>query len=380
MIKQPTILLVVVASYFLQTVAFVSSPTFSRPSGYTAPRQDSVSVRAVSTPVEEAAALVDTDTDTNDVIGNIVFLLPSEKAESIPTKFGLKSPVICPSLMEATLHLMKKVNWFSDGRIDASIETVPIADKESEELQARLQKADALIAFGLDSESDLEFCSNLFEARRQRGPSLRLRQCQFAIDSVKPLPSTVGPYDEVSPSIKAKLLPWTKDATGRRMHDQMLGLFERWTSDDFTVALMLFFNQFVSEIDWVKHSIDATWEKGPVRNAQEIYAMATKCGDCIVECLQDEKCKECITALTKVDTRDQVMSYRTIVSYESELLRDFSLCILQKNNIFQCSATIPQRPHVAPITEFRGKPLTSQVARSILVAHLDDDAAPEVSR
>ena len=77
--------------------------------------------------------------------------------------------------------------------------------------------------------------------------------------------------------------------------------------------------------------------------------MVTKCGPCITKCLGDEDCKACITALDEIDTRDQVASYRTVVSYESELLRDFSLCILQKNNIFECSATIPQVPKVEPM-------------------------------
>jgi len=41
------------------------------------------------------------------------------------------------------------------------------------------------------------------------------------------------------------------------MEEQMTDLFERWTSDEFTVVLMLFFNQFSGDkVDWVKHSID----------------------------------------------------------------------------------------------------------------------------
>merc|ERR1712127_194567 len=160
---------------------------------------------------------------------------------------------------------------------------------------------------------------------------------------------------------------------------QMLELFGRWTSDDFTYALMLFFNQYVAPIDWVKYSIDASWEKGIVQNAQEFYSMITKCGDCVAKCVADENCKECLDALTAVDTSDQVASYRTIVSYESELLRDFSFCILQKNNIFGCDAKIPTLPHVTPMQTFRGKPLTKEVARQLLIGHLNDEKALEVS-
>ena len=40
---------------------------------------------------------------------------------------------------------------------------------------------------------------------------------------------------------------------------------------------------------------------------------------------------------------------------------------------FNCDAKIPKLPAVAPITHFRGKPLTSDVARRILIGHLDDE-------
>ena len=138
---------------------------------------------------------------------------------------------------------------------------------------------------------------------------------------------------------------------------------------------MIFFNQYCGSIDWVKYSIDATWEKGPVENAKEFYSMITKCGDCITKCLADEKCKKCLDELTEVDTRDQVASYRTIVSYESELLKDFSFCILQKNNIFGCKVEIPTMPIVKPLKIFQGEELTKEMAKRILVGHLDDPIA-----
>jgi hypothetical protein len=59
------------------------------------------------------------------------------------------------------------------------------------------------------------------------------------------------------------------------------------------------------------------------------------------------------------------------VSYESELLRDFSLCILQKNNIFECKAEIPSIPYVEPMRFWRGKEVTTDVARGIMIGHLE---------
>lgn len=105
---------------------------------------------------------------------------------------------------------------------------------------------------------------------------------------------------------------------------------------------------------------------------------ATKCGDCLTKCLQDETCKTCLEKLTELDTRDQAASYRTIVSYESEALKDFSFCVFQKHNVFQCEATIPAIPKVTPMSAWRGKEMTEGAARSLLIGHLNDDKAPEV--
>jgi hypothetical protein len=87
-----------------------------------------------------------------------------------------------------------------------------------------------------------------------------------------------------------------------------------------------------------------------------------------------------LTALDKIDTRDQVTSYRTVVSYESELLRDFSLCILQKNNIFECKAEIPSIPYVKPMDTWRGSQVSTKIARGIMIGHLGGvDESLEVS-
>ena len=318
-----------------------------------------------------------TDSPNNDAasIGTVTIMIPSKHADITKAKYGAKSPVGNPTLQEAAAQLARKVLWFSDGGVTA---TVVHADEANASFKD-LEEVDALIALGFSSVEDMEFARKIFDKRRERDATKKYRQCQFGLDCAEPLPVYVGPYDESSVALQATI-PWTAHASGGRLVEQMRGLFDRWTSDDFSVALLLFFNQFSgSEVDWVKHSIDATWEKGPVRNAEEFYSMITKCGDCITKCVADETCKTCLDALTAVDTRDQVASYRTIVSFESELLKDFSYCILQKNNIFNCDAQIPTLPKVEPITSWRGQDLTPEAARGILVGHLDDEAAPEGS-
>ena len=49
----------------------------------------------------------------------------------------------------------------------------------------------------------------------------------------------------------------------------MKELFEKHNTDEFALAIMLFFNQFSGEkVPWVQHSIDVTWEKGIFQNAK----------------------------------------------------------------------------------------------------------------
>lgn len=315
------------------------------------------------------------------IIGNSILLLP-HNAKEVKSKFGGSSPYGCPSILEAAEQLQRKADWFSAGTVKVDIVLMPEDASDNSKIQQQLLNTDALIAFNLGERgADLDFLKDVFNSRKKISASDK-SLCQFALDcgNGKKIPKSLcGPYDPESPSLASSLFPWSSDASGKRMEEQMMGLFDRWTSDDFTYSLMVFFNQYFAPIDWVKYSIDATWEKGGIQNAKELYSMVTKCGDCVANCVKDEKCKECLDALTAVDTSDQVASYRTIVSYESELLRDFSFCILQKNNIFNCDAQVPESPKVKPLTTFRGEPLTKDIARAILVGHLDDSKALEGS-
>ena len=312
--------------------------------------------------------------EKNDgVIGTVALLVSSTDCRS---KFGSKSPLPPPSYLEVAEQLARKIRHFSDGRIITEVVTPPDSREFNNDNQTQNSlclKSDALIAIGLTTPTDIRYLSETFRLRRaQQQQTSSSNTCQFAIDcgghSYAPI---VGPYDEANPSPLASLAPWSDIASGKRLSVQMTELFDKYITDEFALAMMLFFNRFSGHnIPWVQHSIDVTWEKGIYQNAKEIYSMITKCGPCITKCLADENCSACIQALDKIDTRNQVESYRTVVSYESTLLRDFSLCILQKNNIFECKATIPTLPVVKPLSQWRGQDLTVEVARGIMIGHL----------
>jgi len=298
-------------------------------------------------------------------VGTVAILVP--KSDNGPSPFGSKSPVSRPSYQLAAEQLARKIRQFSDGKVSTRVVTP--GDNDDACLASN-----ALIALGLSSPSDIQYLSRTFRLRREEQQQLQTgNTCQFAVDCAgNNYAPIVGPYDGANPSVLATVPPWTDIASGQRLATQMTELFDKSTSDEFALAVMLFFNQFSgTKIPWVQHSIDVTWEKGLFQNAKEIYAMITKCGPCITKCLNDEDCSSCIKALDKIDTRDQVASYRTVVSYESELLRDFSLCILQKNNIFECKAEVPTIPYVEPIKTWKGMEVTTEIARGIMIGHLE---------
>jgi len=159
-----------------------------------------------------------------------------------------------------------------------------------------------------------------------------MHQCHFALDcgvgvgtaAVVDLPAMVGPFDAQHPTWVSLNVPWSIEATAQCLYKCMSSTMQHWTSDDISYALMLFLNQFLgSPINWVKHTMEATWEKDPICNAQEFISMITKCQDCIVNCLQEPLCQSCIGKLMQIDPNNQVTSYQTIVSYKSEALHDF---------------------------------------------------------
>ncbi len=176
------------------------------------------------------------------------------------------------SVREAACHLTKKINWFSDGLVNAKIVTPEEVSQSAVLKNEAVVSTNCLIAFHLNSTSDLSLASEIFQLRKTgMYPAHGDLVSQFALEcnvnvddsngsAFKSLSSSiVGRYDSENPSIISKVLPWTKAASHRRLHQKMAALFERRDSDDFVLALMLFFDLCTPlgvNIPWVKHSID----------------------------------------------------------------------------------------------------------------------------
>eukprot|EP00966_Prymnesium_polylepis_P218634 5060304-Prymnesium_polylepis.1 len=123
--------------------------------------------------------------------------------------------------------------------------------------------------------------------------------------------------EAASQAAAVQLMPWAGAAQGSRLAEQAELLFSRHSSEDLLYAVFFIVHALVQELDIVRHTVSPTWEKGPLRNAQEFAAMCTTCSGEISAALSDPPTKATIDLLNACDMRDQVGSYRVIVSYET---------------------------------------------------------------
>jgi len=180
-------------------------------------------------------------------------------------------------------------------------------------------------------------------------------------------------------SVVAGLIPWSSIASESRLIEKTETLLKRKSTEDYIFAVLFVIHALVTDIDVVKSDINPSWEKGVVQNVLEFKKMCDCCGPQISSALSDPKTKSAIDLLNAVDLRDQVGSYRVIVSNETPQLEDFTLCILQQNDCFNCDAPILDRPRVPLLEKWRGKPLDDEASRQILIGHLDHPAASDAS-
>ena len=183
-------------------------------------------------------------------------------------------------------------------------------------------------------------------------------------------PGAAGPLDVVK-----KALPFTTTASWARLLAQSELLLGRGSSEDALFAALFLVHALVTPCAVVASDINPSWEKGVLRNIREFKTMTDCCGPEIAAALSDPKTKAAIDLLNAGDLRDQVGSYRVLVSNETPQLEEFTRCILQQNNCFQSDASILTEPQVPCMTEWRGKPIDLEAARQLFIGHLEDPAS-----
>jgi len=203
---------------------------------------------------------------SSKIVGTVLLLIPS-------TNTGCYSKVMSKeeddsnsplSFVDVAKQISSRVGEMSLDEIHVSVCSVPssvVSENDGEEdfnsrreqVATAALEADVLIGLGLASPLELKFLSTIFRERRLADANNRTtkNKCQFSLDCFKNFAPIVGPYDEANPpsSVMMILLPWTKEAIGRKTMYEMMFLFQMWTVDDFSKALLLFFDRFGDDND-----------------------------------------------------------------------------------------------------------------------------------
>jgi hypothetical protein len=301
------------------------------------------------------ALLLPTAPPTGDR-ARVVFVVPPTKA----SPFGATSPEPAPSWRDVATHLAARLPGF-DERIAAD---VVLEGELAETTELTEHNADVVVALGVSAgaAAALQACAP--------SSALLAYDCAPQVQQLE----RVGAFEVAEPSLQA-VVAWSDAARGKRLHEQATQLLSRHSSEDLLYAIFFVLHAYVIEMPLVRHTVNPTWEKGALQNAAEFASMCTKCGDKIGAALTDPETKATIDLLNACDMRDQVGSYRVIVSYETPQLEEFSLCILQQNNCFGCEAAILDTPRVPLLRRWRGAPVDAAAARQLFIGHFDCDEA-----
>jgi len=335
-------------------------------------REDSLLRRPIHSKISRARYLSARrveDIEIDDTIAHVALV-----AGEGTSGYGRTSPEPDPEWSVVAAQLARRLRNFA-GETPGGDDMIAAESFEASRLSAHdLEGFDIVVALGVSSPSEESALSSALDTASHSVKGVLADQTC----GKRTLQRRVAGDFAVSSSSKqiiAKLIPWSKAATGMRLLGKTETLLARKSSEDYIFAVLFMVHGLVRSLDVVKSDVNPSWEKGILRNAAEFKKMSDCCGPEIYNAVTDTQTKKAIDLLNSVDLRDQVGSYRVIVSNETPELEEFTLCILQQNNCFGCDAPILERPRVPLLDTWRGSPLTAESAREIFIGHLDHPAA-----
>lgn len=136
----------------------------------------------------------------------------------------------------------------------------------------------------------------------------------------------------------------------------------RHNSDDIRFCILIIINAYIKPVPVLKNL--------RAQGLSTLNCMIKNCGPQVLNCLLDPNCRKALQCLNQCSPVDQVCNYKCIASYESPILEQFSLCVLQKHNCLDLDAKIPEKPYVPPMDSFRDKILSHETAEDLFIGWL----------
>lgn len=275
------------------------------------------------------------------------------------------------SWAEVLEHIGQRLAWAEPAFRLTMLDSTRLVDGDADTLaavQAALAGSQAALACGVKDPAEAAALA----------PLLAAAPTAVALGSAAPLESATrlggrvpaalsGSSGNPMAALRALLFPNKQAKLDSQVLHIVEDLFRRTTSDDFVFIFQVLANSYITEVPAVSMTF-----KQKDAGLDSLQCMVTKCGGQIFRCVTDTSCKAALDCLQTCEFNDQVCSYRCITSYESQLLEDFSLCIIQKHNCFGLTADIPMVPDPAPLATWRGQPMTHELAEDLFIGWLQD--------
>ena len=262
-----------------------------------------------------------------------------------------------PSWIDVMKHIGQRLKWsypgFSPNVVSASD---PISKSE--------HRPELVVFVGI-AKGDID--AAFFERFLQESRPEVVLSFESAADELQHWIS-LGGMNPVVPNVLQQIQSRIPGSVAKKVQDvyaAITSIWSRQSSDDIVYLLQLATDQFITPLPEMA-------DLNP--DFQAIKCIGRNCREEVIRCLLDPQCRKALDCINSCGINDQVCSYRCIVSYESELLEKFSLCILQKHNCLGNTASIPQLPDVHPMRCFRGEPLTFDTAEEIFIGSLGTEA------
>ena len=103
----------------------------------------------------------------------------------------------------------------------------------------------------------------------------------------------------------------------------------------------------------------------------KVFTLCTECLSQAISAGLDSEARACLSCQSGCDVRDQTQMYRCTVSHESAPLASLVRCF-ERRGVFDCEARIPDI-QFDPLSDFRGKQLSLELAWEIMEGHWSDD-------
>jgi len=294
------------------------------------------------------------------------------ESESSPSYFTTKPVGTAVAWNEVFEHLQLKLSWEApNNRFDASLGDLGFSILT---LGGRGQDvcvgAPVLLLVGLKSKEHLAAVRELSNNKT----TVVALDCAEEYQQLETYGggSFVPRFDAASPTNNFALaVNWAQSLfdggsklQNRRTYETVQEVKGRRSTDDILFLLLVLINEYYPPFQGQLSSVVSATSSEKT-GLGELGCMCSKCGKQMASCLTDPTCKKALDCLNKCKSNDQVCAYRCITSYETDRFQDFAFCILQRNNCMGNKATIPSTPDPAPLSSFRGAPLTHEVAEGI---------------